>query len=70
MPFGRTLRDTQRTLYRIGDPFLRTFARFVEPNRSRLGAGHVDIVKEEIAAAWPRHVGEHWERLAREAVPA
>lgn len=69
VPFGRSLRDTKRTFYRIDDPFLRTWYRFVEPNRSRLGAGLLDVVAKEVEEAWPRHVGEHWEQLARAAVP-
>lgn len=69
VPFGRTLRDTKRTLYRLRDPFLRTWYRFVEPNRSRLGAGLSPRVRAEVEAAWPRHVGEHWEAVARDALP-
>ncbi len=69
VPFGRSVRDTKRTLYRLRDPFLRTWYRFVEPNRSRLGAGLANRVRTEVEAAWPRHVGEHWEAVAREALP-
>lgn len=69
LPFGRSVRDTKRTLYRIDDPFLRTWYRFVEPNRSRLGAGMIDVVAAEVTRAWPQHVGEHWETMVREAVP-
>lgn len=69
LPFGRSVRDSKRTLYRVDDPFLRTWYRFVEPNRSRLGAGMIDVVSEDVARAWPQHVGEHWEALVREAVP-
>lgn len=69
IPFGRSLRDTKRTFYRLGDPFLRTWFRFVEPNRSRLGAGMVEQVAREVEQAWPGHAGEHWEQLARAAVP-
>jgi hypothetical protein len=69
VPFGCSLRDTKRTFYRLADPFLRTWCRFVEPNRSRLGAGLADVVAREVQAAWPGHVGEHWEQLARDALP-
>lgn len=69
VPFGRSVRDTKRTFYRLRDPFLRTWYRFVEPNRSRLGAGLVARVRADIEAAWPGHVGEHWEEVARDALP-
>ncbi len=38
MPFGTSPRDSKRPLYRIADPFLRFWFRFLEPNRSRLEA--------------------------------
>lgn len=38
LPFGATTRDSKRTAYRLDDPFLRFWFRFVEPNRSRLQA--------------------------------
>lgn len=69
VPFGRSIRDTKRTFYRLRDPFLRTWYRFVEPNRSRLGAGLAGQVRAEVEAAWPGHVGEHWEELARDSLP-
>ena len=31
VPFGASERDSKRSLYRIADPFLRTWFRFVEP---------------------------------------
>lgn len=69
MPFGTSPRDSKRTLYRIADPFLRFWFRFVEPNRSRLEARMLAPVEEDIAAGLPHHVGGIWEELARESVP-
>jgi AAA+ ATPase superfamily predicted ATPase len=68
LPFGRSERDTKRTLYRLADPFLTCWYRFVEPNRSRLAAGQVDAVAAEVERSWPHHLGEAWERLARASV--
>ena len=56
-------------LYRIADPFLRFWFRFVEPNRSRLEAAPVDAVRADIERAWAHHVGSVWEDLARASVP-
>lgn len=69
LPFGQSIRDTKRTLYRIADPFLRLWYRFVEPNRSRLAAGQVREVRRDIEAAWPAFLGGAWEDLARASVP-
>lgn len=68
LPFGRSTRDTKRTAYQIGDPFLGFWYRWVDPNRSRLGAGLLSEVLGEIRKGWPQYLGLHWERLARDAV--
>lgn len=68
-PYAEEPRSSKRTLYKISDPFLRFWFRFVEPNRSRLGAGQLAAVEEEIARRQGHHVGEIWEELARASVP-
>ena len=70
VPFGESHRDSKRSLYRVGDPFLRTWYRFVEPNRSRLEAGDLAAVQRHVDAKWPSHIGEAWEDLARATLPA
>ena len=60
LPWGRTTRDSKRTRYRIADPFLRLWFRFVDPARSRLGAGLVDDVAQELEAEWPHFLGGAW----------
>lgn len=69
LPFGATTRDSKRTAYRLADPFLRFWFRFVEPNRSRLEARLITDVAREIARDLPRHVAGVWEDLVRESVP-
>lgn len=69
LPFGEAPRGGKRTLYKISDPFLRFWFRHVEVNRSRLGAGQVAAVEEEIGQQLGHHVGEVWEELARASVP-
>jgi AAA+ ATPase superfamily predicted ATPase len=69
LPFGEEPRGGKRTLYKIADPFLRFWFRHVEPNRSRLGAGLVGAVEQDIAERLGHHIGEIWEELARVSVP-
>jgi uncharacterized protein len=69
LPFGEEPRSSKRTLYKISDPFLRFWFRHVEGNRSRLGAGQVAAVEEEIGQRLGHHIGEIWEELARASVP-
>ncbi len=68
-PFEEAPRGGKRTLYKISDPFLRFWFRYVEVNRSRLGAGQVAAVEEEIGQRLGHHIGEIWEELARSSVP-
>ncbi|HEY2737593.1 MAG TPA: ATP-binding protein [Thermoanaerobaculia bacterium] len=68
-PFEEAPRGGKRTLYKISDPFLRFWFRYVEVNRSRLGAGQVAAVEDEIGQRLGHHIGEIWEELARASVP-
>ena len=68
-PFAEDPRAGKRALYKISDPFLRFWFRFVDVNRSRLGAGQIAAVEEEIAQRLPHQVGEVWEELPRASVP-
>ncbi len=68
LPWGTSTKTTKRTLYRIGDPLLAFWFRYVEPNRSRLGAGRTAAVLEDVRSDWPRHLGPAWEVLVREQV--
>lgn len=67
IPFGTPARDAKRSLYRIADPLLGFFYRFVQPNRSWLSTGKLKAVRHEIVRTWPTHFGPFWEHLAREA---
>jgi AAA+ ATPase superfamily predicted ATPase len=69
VPFGADLRGTKRTRYRISDPFLGFWFRFVEPNRSRLEARQLEAVERSIAADVRHHIAAVWEQLARQSVP-
>ncbi len=68
-PFGEASRGGKRTLYKISDPFLRFWFRFVDIDRSRLGAGQLNAVAADIERSLPHHIGEIWEELARASVP-
>jgi AAA+ ATPase superfamily predicted ATPase len=66
LPFGEHPRTSKRTRYKIDDPFLRYWYRFVDPNRSLLEAGQLDVQTE---AAWLAHLGEIWEDIVRTSIP-
>ena len=65
VPFGAHLRATKRSLYRMADPFLLFWFRFVAPNRSSLHARQFTTVERMVKEAFPHHVGTVWEDLGR-----
>jgi hypothetical protein len=66
LPFGEHPRRSKRARYKIADPFLRYWYRFVDPNRSRLEARQLDVQTE---AAWLAHLSEIWEEVVRTSIP-
>lgn len=68
-PFGETARSTRRTLYKLADPFLRFYFRFVEPRRSLIELGLGDQAAREVSAEFNEYVATIWEDLARDSVP-
>jgi AAA+ ATPase superfamily predicted ATPase len=68
-PFGAADRGGKRSLYQIGDPFIRMWFRVVAPQRATLAVGGRAVR----AAIWQRHrvrlVSEAWEDLCRASVP-
>ena len=69
VPFGESVRSSRRSLYRIADPFLRFWFRFVEPNRSQLEARRMAAVEDDVRAGMAHHTASVWEDLARASVP-
>lgn len=69
VPFGESVRSTRRSLYRLDDPFLLFWYRFVAPNRSRLEMDLIDLVHAEVLVRLAGHVADVWEWLARRSVP-
>jgi uncharacterized protein len=67
-PNGTPAQAGKRSLYRIGDPFLRFWFRFVEPHRSLLENGRLGPAERFIARDFPGHVAAVWADLARESV--
>jgi len=69
VPFGENDKKTRRALYRLNDPFLRFFFRFVLPHKSSLAQG----ITREAVHSWRRGrqhlLAACWEDLCRAAVP-
>ena len=67
-PFGAAERDAKRSRYRIADPFLRFWFRFIEPRRSVIDARQTSAIEQDYKSFLPGHLAEVWEDLARDSV--
>ncbi|MDE0218612.1 MAG: ATP-binding protein [Spirochaetaceae bacterium] len=69
VPFGEDPKKTRRALYRLNDPFLRFYFRFMLPYESSLAQG----MTHEAVHDWQRDrqgfFGACWEELCRASVP-
>jgi hypothetical protein len=65
-PGGR--RDSRLKRYRIADPYLRFWFRFVEPQLRNIEIGRPDLAVAAFQRSWPSWRGRAIEPLVREAV--
>jgi len=68
IPFGESTRSSRKSLYRIADPFLSFYNRFVAPNKSFIALGRTIPLKTKLESEMPGHIGYWWEHICREAV--
>lgn len=68
VPFGESEKKTKKTLYQIDDPFMAFYYKFVEPYKSTIAMGRINIAKNHLAQEFNDHVGGIWKRLCQIAV--
>ncbi len=67
LPFGASGKSTKKTLYKIADPYLQFWYRFVFPNLSLLEVGRTNVVYQMIQERFASHVAGIWEEVARKS---
>ena len=68
IPFGESEKNTKKSLYKISDPFMNFYFRFIVPNRSFIEIGRISPIKKILEAHFSSYVGSYWETLCRETV--
>ncbi len=68
IPFGDHPRNSKKGVYKITDPLMSFYFRFIVPNRSLIALGRNTVVMKTIQADFNRYVSEQWESLCRKAV--
>lgn len=69
VPFGENPKNSKRSLYKISDPFLHFYFRFVVPNRSFIEIEQTDMVINRIKEQFAGYAAWYWEKLCRASVP-
>ena len=68
IPFGESARSTKRSIYKVADPFMSFFYRYVIPNRSMIALGRSEMVCRMVQNSLSEYVAACWETLCRHAV--
>jgi len=68
IPFGEHQKNSKKSLYKIADPFMDFFYRFVIPNRSLIELGRINTVFNEVKENLNVYISRHWEQLCRKSV--
>jgi len=68
IPFGENEKNSKKSLYKISDPFMNFYFRFIVPNRSFIEIGRIAPMKKNLEGHFSDYVGQYWETLCRETV--
>lgn len=68
IPFGENEKGSKKSLYKISDPFMNFYFRFVVPNRSFIEIGRISPILLDLDNHFSEYVSDYWERLCREMV--
>lgn len=70
LPFGVSPRNAKKTLYKVSEPFMLFYYKFVVPEKTTLELGYIDQFYELVfEKQFPSHISEIWEMLCRQALP-
>lgn len=68
IPFGVDEKNAKKSLYKIADPFMAFYYRFVVPYRSFIELGRRLPLELALGAHFCEYVSMQWEKMCREAV--
>ena len=68
IPFDENEKNSKKSLYKISDPFMNFYFRFIVPNRSFIEIGRISPILSNLDNHFSDFVGDYWEKLCRETV--
>ena len=68
IPFDENEKSTKKSLYKINDPFMNFYFRFIIPNRSFIEIGRISPILSILDNHFSEYAGDYWEKLCRETI--
>ena len=68
IPIGEDEKNSKKSLYKISDPFMNFYFRFIVPNRSYIELGRLNPIMNTFANEFSAYVSQYWEKICRDAV--
>lgn len=68
VPFGTDEKSSKKSLYKISDPLMDFYFKFVVPNRSFIELRRTAPIKQALDTSFSDYLGGRWEQLCRDAV--
>jgi AAA+ ATPase superfamily predicted ATPase len=68
IPFGENPKNSKKSSYRIADPFMDFYYRYVVPRRSLIELGRTQLIMKEINENINSYISRHWKYLCRKFV--
>ena len=71
IPWGLSKKNAKKTLYKIAEPFIHFYYRYVIPEKSSLELGYAQQIFDQVVKPqFSNYCSEIWEDLCRQALPA
>ncbi len=68
VPFGTDEKSSKKSLYKISDPLMDFYFKFVVPNRSFIELGRTAPIQQALNTNFSDYLGGRWEQICRDAV--
>ena len=70
IPYGSSPRNAKKTLYKVVDPFINFYFRYVVPENTSLELGLADIIFDKVVVpGFPEYCSGFWEDICRDSIP-
>jgi AAA+ ATPase superfamily predicted ATPase len=70
IPYGTSPRKAKRTLYKVADPFINFYFRYVVPDKTSLELGLAEMIYDKVVVpGFTEYCSGFWEDICRNSIP-